>query len=265
MNNIRRKLIYVDDINYSLLSVKSRLKDYYEVYPAQSADTLYETLEKITPDIVLLDINMPEVSGYDIIKQLKSDARYADIPVIFLTSRTDKQSLIDGMKLGAVDFITKPFSDSEMIECIEMHCDSRKREFNKPIIVVIDDNPSILKTVNYLLKDKYVVRTLSDPVKTGMLLEKISPDLFLLDCNMPNLSGFDLVPIIRNTPGHTYTPIIFLTAEGTIDNISVAVQHDASDFIVKPIDEEILHKKIAAHLSDYLIHRRLRTCEQGSC
>jgi two-component system chemotaxis response regulator CheY len=90
------------------------------------------------------------------------------------------------------------------------------------------------------------------------VLEMVVPDLFLLDCNMPVLSGFDLVPIIRSNPDHDETPIIFLTSDGSVDSLSVAVHLGASDFLVKPVDEERLHEKVAQHLSAYLIRRKLR-------
>jgi len=255
---VGRKIIYVDDINYSLISLKERLKARYEVFTAQSSEILFEILEKITPELILLDINMPEVDGYSILRQLKADPRYSYIPVIFVTSNDDRQSLITGMELGAVDYLTKPFTDAKLLECIEMHLNPEKRDANKPIILAVDDNPSILKSINFLLNDIYAVRTLAAPEKLQELLNIMVPDLFLLDCNMPVLNGFDLVLMIRGLPEHAATPIIFITTEGTIDNISVAMHLGASDFIVKPIDETILREKTAAHLADYIMRRRLR-------
>ena len=87
----------------------------------------------------------------------------------------------------------------------------------------------------------------------------ITPDLFILDCQMPVYSGFDLVPIIRRIREHEETPIIFLTSEGTIDNISVAINLGARDFIIKPIDEAILREKVALHIKDFMMRRRIRS------
>ena len=114
--NVMKKIILVDDANVFLLSVKERLKRYYEIYPAKSAEILFEILEKITPDLILLDIYMPDVDGYEVIKKLKSDDRYTEIPVIFLTGKNDRRSAIKGMSLGASDFITKPINDKVFME-----------------------------------------------------------------------------------------------------------------------------------------------------
>jgi len=254
----RRKIVMVDDVNFQLLSTRERLKKFYEIYPAQSADKLFEILEYFIPELILLDINMPGEDGFDTITKLKEDPRYASIPVIFLTSKNDKKSAIKGMSLGAVDFITKPFTDSDIIDCIEYLFDPVKRNANKPIILAVDDNPSLLKSVYYLLGDQYKVYTLPEPEKVREILKMVSPDLFLLDCNMPGLNGFDLVPIIRSIPAHEETPIIFLTADGSIDNLSVAIHLGACDFLVKPVDEFKLREKVSLHLENFVIRRRIR-------
>jgi len=255
----RRKIIIVDDVNYVLTTIKERLKNNYEVYPAQTAEILFELLEKVFPEVIILDIQMPDNSGFDIIEQLKADRRYKDIPVIFLSgNKTDRKSVYKGMSLGAVDFITKPITNEKLIECIESHLDDNLRNANKAIILAVDDNPAILQTLNLLLSDLYKVYTLPQPQAIKDVLGRVVPDLFILDCHMPVVHGFELVPLIRSHPEHEDTPIVFLTSEGTIDNVSVATTIGASGFIVKPIDEKILLDKLASLLLDYISRRRLR-------
>lgn len=259
MEKIRKKIIYVDDINFSLLTVRARLRQHYEIYPAQSAEKLFEILENIRPDLILLDINMPEPNGFEIIKTLKSTMRFSHIPVIFLTGGNDKKTAVKAMGLGAADYVTKPFSDAELISRIENQLDPAKSEEFMPVILAVDDNPSILKTLNEILHREYKVYTLPKPEALEMLLEKIEPDLFLLDCKMPVLSGFDLVLKIRAMPVHRETPIVFLTSDGTIDTVTAALNFGASDFIVKPIDGFVLMEKLAKHIADYMIRRYIRT------
>jgi DNA-binding response OmpR family regulator len=257
-----RKVIYVDDVYYSLVTIKERFKRHYEIYPTQSVEKMFEILEKVKPDIILLDINMPDVDGYDAIEKLKADRRYAGIPVIFLTAQKDRNSIIKGMSLGAADFITKPFTDEKLIECIEYQFDAAKRETHRPVILSIDDNPSILQAVNSILENQYTVYTLPEVKSEQMLIEllrKITPDLFLLDYNMPGLNGFDLVPIIRKIPGHEETPILFLTSSSTVDHVSTAVYLGVSSYIIKPIDKKVLQEKVVTHLTDYIMRRRIRS------
>jgi len=260
MSERRRKIVIVDDVNYVLTTIKERLKNTYEVFPAQSAEILFDLLERMTPELILLDIQMPDVNGFDIIQQLKDDPRYTDIPVIFMTgNRTDRKSVIKGMSLGAADFITKPIDNEKLIECIETQLDPVKLKANKPIILAVDDNPSILQALNNLLHDDYKVYTLPQPQAIKDVLGRVVPDLFILDCHMPGMHGFELVPLIRSQAEHEDTPIVFLTSEGTIDNVSVASNIGASGFIVKPIDDKILLDKVESLLKDYIMRRRIRT------
>ena len=254
----RKKVIMVDDVSFLLVSAKERLKERYEIFPATSAEALFKILEKLTPDIILLDINMPDTDGFKIIETLKADEKLAQIPVIFLSSKNDKASMTKAKNLGAVDFLTKPFNDAMLVESLEYQLDPEKRNANKPLILAIDDNPSILKSINNALHNEYAVRTLAKPENLKMLLELITPDLFLLDCKMPVMHGFDLIPIIRDYTGHEETPIIFLTSEITVDNITVAINNGATDFIAKPINDDILREKAALHLKDFIIKRRIR-------
>ena len=256
------KIVMVDDVNFHLLSINERLKKYYEIYPAQSAEIMFEILDNITPDLILLDINMPDVDGFKVLERLKSDILYADIPVIFLTGKTQRQNALKAMELGAVDYLTKPFAYQHLIESIEYQLDPEKKKANKPIVLAVDDSPLILQEINYELQAYYTVYTLPEPEKLKELLKIITPDLFILDYKMPKLSGFELVPIIREIHTHTETPIIFLTTEGTIDHISTALNLGAFDFVVKPINSQILHNKIEASLKDYVIRRRIRALDK---
>ncbi|MCL2084973.1 MAG: response regulator [Oscillospiraceae bacterium] len=259
-NRIRRKIIYVDDVNYSLISLKERLKAHYEVYPAQSAHKLFEILERVEPDLILLDINMPDIDGYEVIMKLKADKRFAHIPVIFLTAQNDKDSVFKGLNLGAAAYVNKPFSTALLIEQIENVFKSEKlrnpfkdlligeEDFSKPSILAVDDFSVMLRTLHTALRDKYNVYTLTRPEELKSFLQSIVPHLFLLDYNMPVLSGFDLVPIIREFPEHKKTPIIFITSEGTVGNMSAAAYLGACDFIVKPVNITVLREKIDRHI-----------------
>jgi len=118
----------------------------------------------------------------------------------------------------------------------------------KPVIISVDDSPVILNMVSSVLSGEYKVFTLSKPSELERILGKIQPDLFLLDYKMPESTGFDLIPVIRGFKEHKSTPIIFLTSEGTIDNLTAAVALGASDFIVKPFNPDVLREKISKHI-----------------
>ncbi|MDR3237203.1 MAG: response regulator [Spirochaetia bacterium] len=144
MNNVNKKqrIMLVDDDLPTLMIGEHILSTSYEVFPLPSAKKLFEFLENITPDIILLDILMPEMDGYETIKILKLDERFADIPVIFITAKDDAESELQGLSLGAIDYVTKPFSAPLLQKRIENHLllESQRRS-------LIASNTSLTATV----------------------------------------------------------------------------------------------------------------------
>jgi len=121
----------------------------------------------------------------------------------------------------------------------------------RPVILAIDDAPDILRMVHLVLKDEYKVYTLSEPEKLEELLKSITPDLFLLDYFMPEMDGFDLMPVIRSFPEHSDTPVMYLTSVISADFYSVAMRLGACDYIMKPIDADRLREKVGSHINDH--------------
>ena len=119
MNASRPKIMLVDDNPANLAMGKSILAGDFEVYPMPSAQKLFLFLEKVTPALILLDVEMPDLDGYETIRRLKADAGLADIPVVFLTSNDDEANEIKGLELGAVDYVTKPFSAPRLLRSIK--------------------------------------------------------------------------------------------------------------------------------------------------
>jgi putative two-component system response regulator len=120
---VMKKIFVVDDNLTNLLKAKNTLKDRYEVLTMSSAMKMFALLEKITPDLIMLDIKMPEMDGFEALACLKSNSSYSDIPIIFLTSNTDAAIEARGFELGVIDFITKPFSPPVLINRIKTHLD----------------------------------------------------------------------------------------------------------------------------------------------
>ena len=121
MEHNRKKIVIVDDDRTNLIVARNALIDSYDVFTVPSGEKLFGILEKVMPDLILLDIQMPEMNGYDVIKILKNRERIADIPVIFLSAKENPESETKGFNLGAVDFILKPFSPELLSDRIEHH------------------------------------------------------------------------------------------------------------------------------------------------
>jgi class 3 adenylate cyclase len=117
----KEAIFLVDDNPANLRAGKSALTENYSVYTAASAARMFDLLAEKKPALILLDIEMPEINGYTAIRRLKANPDTVDIPVIFLTAKSDSGSELDGLSLGAVDYITKPFAPALLLKRIEVH------------------------------------------------------------------------------------------------------------------------------------------------
>ena len=117
-----RKIVFMVDDDVTILTIgKNVLAKFYDVFTMNSGTRMMKMLEEIMPDIILLDVEMPGDSGYDLIKVLKEEKRTQDIPVILLTAKSDSDSESRGLSLGAADYIIKPFSPPLLLERLEAH------------------------------------------------------------------------------------------------------------------------------------------------
>jgi len=147
-----RKTIFLVDDNVTNLTVgKNALVGHYKVFTINSGAALLKFLEKTIPDLILLDVEMPEMSGYDAIKIIKAKEETKDIPIIFLTAKTDGDSELEGLSLGAIDYITKPFSTPLLLRRIETHL--TLSNYNKHLQeMVAAKTKSVLELQNAIIK-----------------------------------------------------------------------------------------------------------------
>jgi len=116
-----KTVFVVDDSDTNLSMAEAVLEDNYRVMTMPSADKMFNLLNKIIPDLILLDIEMPDMDGFEALKKLKAETAWMEIPVIFLTGRNNAEVEAHGFELGAVDFITKPFSAPVLLNRLKTH------------------------------------------------------------------------------------------------------------------------------------------------
>jgi len=115
-------ILIVDDVSKNLQVIGNiLLEEGCEISLASDGKEALETIKSDKPDLILLDIMMPDLSGYDVCKILKSDDNTKDIPVVFLTARTETDDVVKGFQLGGEDYITKPFKKEELLVRINTH------------------------------------------------------------------------------------------------------------------------------------------------
>ena len=126
----KKKILMVDDVALNHATARDVLGDEYDLYEVYSGAETFEKLKEISPDLILLDVIMPDMDGMEVLKKLKSIPAYREIPVIFLTADTSPESEVEGFQLGIVDYITKPFVPMVMKKRIETHLDLSEYQKN---------------------------------------------------------------------------------------------------------------------------------------
>lgn len=114
-----KHILMVDDVATNLKCAGEILGDKYEITTAKSGEKAFLSMKEKTPDLILLDINMPGMNGFEVLEKLKSDSEFSEIPVIFCTAETNKEAEIKGLEMGAVDFIRKPYVPEVLCSRVE--------------------------------------------------------------------------------------------------------------------------------------------------
>jgi diguanylate cyclase (GGDEF)-like protein len=134
----RAAILIVDDEPTNIEILTTVLEDEYEIYVATSGAEAIEVARSVLPDLILLDIMMPTVDGYEVCARIKSDAMLADVPVIFTTALGDEQNQIRGLELGAIDYVTKPVMPEVVRARVRNHVDAKRMRDELARLAVTD-------------------------------------------------------------------------------------------------------------------------------
>ena len=192
MENEKPLVILVDDNPANLRIGKNVLSERFAVATAPSADKMFGLLENNIPAMILLDVDMPEMNGYEAIKVLKSKPQTRDIPVIFVTGRTESHDELAGLSLGAIDYIIKPFQPSLLNKRIEVHllvqAQKKKLEKQAAELKYFNDNLQKMveeKTENVIDLQNALLKTMAELVEcrddiTGGHIERTQKGIKIL-------------------------------------------------------------------------------------
>lgn len=182
------------------------------------------------PDVITLDLLMPEVNGYQVLRKLKENPLTAEIPVC-ITSIIEEKA--QGYRLGAIDYITKPFDSEHLLEAIHRIL-APASHGDKTRILVAEDDLGIMELVEMALPaEQFEVFTATDGITALEILRRDRPDLVLLDIMIPRLDGYDFIRQAKADP-HTHDiPILVLSVRSLEEDINYALRLGAERYLVK--------------------------------
>ena len=134
------RILVVDDTPSNIQTLTAILKEQgYQISAATNGRQALEVLERVRPDLILLDVMMPEMDGFEVCTQLKASSVWHDIPIIFITAKTDTADIVRGFELGAVDYVAKPFNAHELLARVNTHLsiDLLRRENERLLLNIL--------------------------------------------------------------------------------------------------------------------------------
>ena len=261
-NNGRPKILIVDDVSENLHALMDILRDKYAVIAATSGEKALELAGRAPqPDLILLDIRMPGMDGYEVLRQLKSEPSMADIPVIFVTALSESEDEAKGLKMGAADYIAKPVNPDllrlRVLTQLELRRYRRKpaalhgvgRSSQHPSILVVDDVPENIHELTSALSDEYRIQVAGSGEQALQQVRGDNPpDLILLDILMPEMDGYEVCRQVKATEIGNRIPVIFLSVVDSALEKVRGFSIGAADYIAKPFDIDEVRARIRTHL-----------------
>jgi CheY-like chemotaxis protein/anti-sigma regulatory factor (Ser/Thr protein kinase) len=201
-----RLVLAIDDDPDVVLLLKENLADAgYRVIGAANGTDGLKLARELKPSAITLDIVMPGTDGWQVLHGLKADPATRDIPVLLLTV-VDQKDL--GYRLGAADYLLKPFERDELIAALQRVAPHCRR------LLVVDDDPHVADLVRQSLEDQpYQIDAAEDGLAALEAIAGRRPDVILLDLLMPRMDGFEVIASLQKDPERRDIPVIVLTAK----------------------------------------------------
>ena len=265
-------VLVVDDCPEHLRLLGTILKRGGFVFrPVTSGKLAIEAASADLPDLLLLDVRMPEMSGLDVCRKFKQDPRLRDIPIIFISALESSDDKVEAFRAGGDDYVCKPFHEQEVLERIKTRLRLRKLPVDliscalpsvassRHSVLVVDDDSQILRIFSELLsQDDFDVITASDAEQAIALLDKSLPCMILLDVELPGMNGFALCRRIKHDPRTSHIPVALVTSRIGKDDVNAGIAAGAVDYIKKPFDmaEVRMRVRMQIRLQDAMVEQQ---------
>lgn len=245
---------------------------------ARSGEEALRQVTLVKPALILLDIMLPGIDGFETCQRLKSNAQTQDIPVMFITALSDTADKVRGYEVGGIDYITKPFDFKEVVARVNTRLTIKRlqqrlhtkqtfitsgttelTDAQKATVLIVEDNVMTLQVLEkYLAGLQFNIIT-AETGEDGLLqAETAQPDLILLDVMLPGIDGYETCRRLKSSAATRDIPVIFMTALSDIANKVRAFEVGGADYITKPHHYAEVVNRVNAHLTLRTLQRQLQ-------
>jgi two-component system cell cycle response regulator len=280
------RILVVDDIAANVRLLEAKLAaEYFEVVTASSGPEALEIIERNAPDIVLLDVMMPEMDGFEVCTKIRANTKTRFLPVVMVTALSDPSDRVRGLEAGADDFLTKPVNDLALFARVRslvrlkmMMDEWRMREQtsgqfdllatdadpapeddrNAEILLVESFHPAAQRIVGVLSGDGNKVEV-ADSIAKGMdAASKARHDLIITNIQVAGEDGLRLCSHLRSQEETRQVPILLIVEDYDMPRLIKGLDIGASDYLMKPIDPNELLARVRIQIRRRRYQDRLR-------
>lgn len=280
------RVLVVDDIlpNVKLLEAKLS-SEYYDVVTATNGEDALGKIQSENPDIILLDVMMPGMDGFEVCQRVKDNPETSHIPVVMVTALTDSEDKVRGLEAGADDFLSKPINDLALMARVrslvrlKMALDEwRVRENtasqlgvveessnvmeedieNADILVIEDKEFEVEKIKTTLEKDNHRIISVDQGLKAMELINQNDFDVVIVSLNLAHEDGLRLTSHLKSNEKTRLLPIIMVAEDTDLQDVAHGLEIGAYDYVMRPIERNELLARVRTQIRRKRFQQRLR-------
>ncbi|TBW34305.1 PleD family two-component system response regulator [Siculibacillus lacustris] len=285
------RILVVDDIPANVKLLEARLTaEYFDVSTALSGEAALEACRRAVPDLVLLDVMMPGLDGFEVCRRLKADPRTVHVPVVMVTALDQIGDRIKGLEAGADDFLTKPVNDLALVTRVkslirlktltdelrlraqtgrDMGLDDGldpllSTEVPRGRILVVDDRRSSFERITAALAVQHEPCVETDPQQALFHATEGDFDLVIINLGLSNFDGLRLVSQLRSLERTRQLPILLIAAPDDRTRLLRGLEMGVNDYLVRPVDRHELQARVKTQIRRKHYADRLRDSLQAT-
>ncbi len=279
------RVLVVDDVPANVKLLEARLSaEYFDVMTAVSGQEALAICERAECDVVLLDVMMPDMDGFEVCRRLKSGLGTHHIPVVMVTALDQPSDRVKGLESGADDFLTKPVSDVALIARVrslsrlkmmtdelrmravtsrEIGIESPEREAlaeagRNGRILMVDDRPALSDRIQNMLASEHTVDMERDPTEALFHAAEGNYDLVIVSLDLDNFDGLRLCSQLRSLERTRNVPILAIAEADNNTRLVRALEIGVNDYLVRPFDKNEMLARARTQIRKKRYTERLR-------
>lgn len=241
MDFTRPRVLIVDDSAFDLETLRTYLEEVAMVHTVTSGKLAIECVQQHEIDVILLDIEMPIMDGFQTLEHLRKMQECINVPVILVTGMKDKHTVLSSMSMGIDGYMLKPVKKEDLQEkVLEVFANRRGHRYEKKTVLLIDDEMSYLKQLYTFLQDEFNVIMINSAKLALEYLLTHTPDVIVLDYQMPLYNGANMMNLIQKSKTNIEIPIIILSGTLSREALQECYTYNPTAFLAKPVSKEVL-------------------------